>query len=316
MDALYKVKLDVFNGPMDLLLYLVSKEEVDIYDIPISRIVDQYVEYLEVMRSREIDVSGDFIIMASTLMLIKSRMLLPTEEVDLEEEIDPRNELVRQLLEYKKYKALSRALGEKAHDQARRSGRPQSLEQAAAGDIPIEEVSLWDLVRAFSRVLEDTGHGWGTNIIHSDKPISAYISDILDVLQGRDEVIFVDLFKGARTREEAIGLFIGILELTRLFVIRLAQPVPAGEIAVVLIVGRDKFDGLRARNLESVLLDDPEGERDPLWREKDAGPDERPVAAETPPPGPAAAPAKVASREDAAPGEKERAEEMEAGGFA
>ena len=138
MDDSYKINLDVFNGPMDLLLYLVSKEEVDIYDIPIARIIDQYMEYLDAMRACDMQVTGDFIVMASTLMLIKSRMLLPTEEVDLEEEIDPRDELIQQLLEYKKYKTLSRALGEKRRDQARRVGRPGTMDHAASAEVPLE----------------------------------------------------------------------------------------------------------------------------------------------------------------------------------
>ena len=267
MDTPYKVKLEAFNGPMDLLLFLVTKEEVDLYDIPIARIVDQYMEYLDAMRAQKMEVTGDFIVMASTLMLIKSRMLLPTEEIDLEEEIDPRDELIQQLLDYKKYKTLSRELDGRRIEQALKTGRPRTIDQAAEEEVPLEDVSLWDLVKAFSKVLEDTGRTWGSTIIHSEKPISTYISNILETLRTRSKVSFVDLFAESRTREEVLGHFIGILELTRLSVIKITQDAPGGEIRIGLIVSRAKLEAFRARDPEAILLDQAAPEAEPLWRE-------------------------------------------------
>jgi segregation and condensation protein A len=213
-------------------------------------------------------VTGDFIVMASTLMLIKSRMLLPTEEVDLEEEIDPRDELIQQLLEYKKYKTLSRALDERGKDRALRVGRPGTLDHAAATEVPLEEVGMWDLVKAFAKVLDDTGHGWGSTIVHTERPISAYIEDIITVLEGADRIEFTGLFEGSRTREDVLGLFIGILELTRLSVIRLSQPEPGGEILIALRVDRERLGELKVIDIEAALLEREEAEPKTLWREK------------------------------------------------
>ncbi len=275
METPYKVKLEAFNGPMDLLLHLVTKEEVDLYDIPLARIVDQYMEYLDAMRAQNMEVTGDFIVMASTLMLIKSRMLLPTEEIDLEEEIDPRDELIQQLLDYKKYKTLSRELNSRRMDQALREGRPRTIDQAAEEEVPLEEVSLWDLVKAFSKVLEDTGRTWGSTIIHSDKPISTYISNILDFLRTKNDVTFVELFSESQTREDALGNFIGILELTRLSVIKIAQAEVNGEIRISLIVSRSKLEAFRARDPEAVLLDEAGTEAETFWRESMASTDKK-----------------------------------------
>jgi len=275
MDTPYKVKLEAFNGPLDLLLFLVTKEEVDLYDIPLARIVDQYMEYLDAMRAQKMEVTGDFIVMASTLMLIKSRMLLPTEEIDLEEEIDPRDELIQQLLDYKKYKTLSRELDGRRIDRALKTGRPKTVDQAAEEEVPLEEVSLWDLVKAFSKVLEDTGRTWGSTIIHSEKPISTYISNILETLRTKSKVSFVQLFADSRSREEVLGHFIGILELTRLSVIKITQNAPGGEIQIGLIVSREKLEAFRARDPEAVLLDQAPEEAEPLWRESMAPADEK-----------------------------------------
>jgi len=269
MNNAYKINLEVFNGPLDLLLYLISKEEVDIYDIPIAKIVDQYMQYLQAMREENMEVSGDFLVMSATLMVIKSRMLLPTEEVDLEEEIDPRDELVLQLLEYKKYKIISRELGERARDQSRRQGRPLSQEPVASeAELPLDEVSLWDLVKAFTRILDDTGGGWGTTIVHSEKPISAYIEEILAALEKSGKLTLRTLVESVQTLHDAIGLFVGLLELTRLSVVKLIQPESTGELEVELEVDREQLAEFTPRNLDALLLDEDDSESEALWREK------------------------------------------------
>src|SRR5437773_7763124 len=159
MEADYKVKLEVFEGPLDLLLYLIKKEEVDIYDIPIERITNQYMEYLTLMKLLNLEVAGEFLVMAATLMYIKSRMLLPVDQQvtdsEAEEGEDPRWELIRQLVEYKKFKDAALQLAQREEEQAkifpRRAG-DAAIE--ADAEVPLAEVSIFDLINAFNEVLK------------------------------------------------------------------------------------------------------------------------------------------------------------------
>jgi segregation and condensation protein A len=158
----YRLRLDVFEGPFDLLLYLIKKNEIDIYDIPIAKILEEFLEYVELIRVLDLEVAGDFILMASTLMQIKSRMLLPQESLALEagEEADPRADLVRRLLEYKRFREVAGMLEQNEQLQRRRYWRPVSvpteeeLAEASAADLtgPFQEVNLFDLLAAFKRV--------------------------------------------------------------------------------------------------------------------------------------------------------------------
>ena len=152
----YRVNLDIFAGPLDLLLYLVRKEEVDIYDISIAKITDQYIRYIEMLKSLDIDLAGDFLVMAATLMQIKSAMLLPKadpESIDDEDLSDPRAELIRQLLEYKKYKDASNLLGAAAAEHKQRFARPDGVIDRLTGptepEIDLDQLSIWDLLEAF-----------------------------------------------------------------------------------------------------------------------------------------------------------------------
>ena len=149
----YRVNLDIFAGPLDLLLYLVRKEEVDIYDIPIAGITDQYLHYLELLRELDIDLAGDFLVLAATLMEIKSAMLLPRaepEQVGQDESVDPRAELIRQLLEYKRFKDAANLLDAAAERHQERFGRPTSLVDRLTPDaepeVDMDQVSVWDLL--------------------------------------------------------------------------------------------------------------------------------------------------------------------------
>jgi len=149
----YRVNLDIFAGPLDLLLYLVRKEEVDIYDIPIAKITDQYIGYIEMLKQLDIDLAGDFLVMAATLMQIKSAMLLPKAEPDQfqgDDLADPRAELIRQLLEYKKFKDAANLLNAAADEQKERFPRPSTIIERLMPDaepaIDIEQVSVWDLL--------------------------------------------------------------------------------------------------------------------------------------------------------------------------
>ncbi|MHC4431088.1 MAG: segregation and condensation protein A [Planctomycetota bacterium] len=218
----YRVDLDVFAGPLDLLLYLVRKEEVDIYDIPIAKITDQYIRYIEMLKSLDIDLAGDFLVMAATLMQIKSAMLLPKadpgqlEDDDLS---DPRSELIRQLLEYKKFKDAANLLGAAAAEQRERFARPdtivESLRPGAEPEVDIEQVSIWDLLEAFDMVCRAIGNVGDISQIKDDTPIDLYQIEILHRLQTEGPMTFERIFELKTNRVVMIGLFLAMLELIR-----------------------------------------------------------------------------------------------------
>ncbi len=218
----YRVDLDVFAGPLDLLLYLVRKEEVDIYDIPIAKITDQYIRYIEMLKSLDIDLAGDFLVMAATLMQIKSAMLLPKAEPDrLDEDdlTDPRKELIRQLLEYKKFKDAANLLNAAASEQKERHPRPDTIVQNLRNDtepeVDIEQVSVWDLLEAFDLVCKSIGKVGDMSRIKDDTPIDLYQIEILHRLQTDGPTTFERIFESRTNRAVMIGLFLALLELIR-----------------------------------------------------------------------------------------------------
>ncbi len=240
----YRVNLDIFAGPLDLLLYLVRKEEVDIYDIPIAKITDQYIQYIELIKSLDIDLAGDFLVMAATLMQIKSAMLLPKAETDKfqDEEIgDPRRELIRQLLEYKKFKDAANLLNAAANDRLERFGRPDTvIESVKEGnmepEVDLEQVTIWDLLEAFDAVCKAIGNPPDISSIKDDTPIDLYQIEILHRLQTEGPLIFQRIFESytraghaepGSSRIVLVGLFLAILELIREKLICIEQPVPA-----------------------------------------------------------------------------------------
>lgn len=209
---------------MDLLLYLVRREEVDIYDIPIAEITDQYVRYIEMLQSLDIDLAGDFLVMAATLLQIKSAMLLPKTEVDATagegDLADPRAELIRQLLEYKKFKDAANLLSASADETGKRFARPGTIiEQLRPGDEPevdIEQLSVWDLLEAFGSIVEATGGAsFDVSHIKDDTPIDLYQIEILHRLQTEGAMSFERVFEGRTKRIVMIGLFLATLELIR-----------------------------------------------------------------------------------------------------
>lgn len=230
----YQVDLDVFNGPMDLLLYLIAREEVDIQEVSISRIVDQYLEFMQQLKELDVEIGSDFLVMASTLILIKSKALLPKEEIDLEEEIDGQDELIQHLLEYKKIKMLSRALQEKADLHALRVSRPSQHGLPLEEPLSDEDLNLWDIIQAFSKIVKETGLDQNFSVIHSEKPISEYINTIIDKLLDKANLVFEDLFAGERTRSEAICNFISLLELARRRIIKVGFNDDACDLEVSL----------------------------------------------------------------------------------
>jgi segregation and condensation protein A len=230
--AEYRVNLDIFAGPLDLLLYLVRKEEVDIYDIPIARITDQYVRYIEMLKSLDIDLAGDFLVMAATLMQIKSAMLLPqdeSEQFQADDLADPRAELIRQLLEYKKFKDAANLLEAVADEHKERFARPDTiierLKPDAEPEIDIEQVSIWDLLGAFDSICKATG-GTLTDIGHikDDTPIDLYQIEVLHRLQTEGPMSLERIFESRTSRVVMVGLFLALLELIREGLIWAKQP--------------------------------------------------------------------------------------------
>ena len=232
----YKVELDVFEGPLDLLLYLIKKDEVDIYNIPIERITSQYMEYLNLMRMLDLNIAGEFIVMAATLMLIKSRMLLPPEEREdiEEEEEDPRWDLVRQLVEYKKFKDAAAELQKREAHQENvfALGSDNVVLDPLAKGLASQEVSIFDLISAFNEVLkrakpEEIGEIVAENFTVADK-----IDLVLGLVKERSRLTFQDLFGRTASRQEIICTFLAVLELIRLRQINVVQKERFGEILV------------------------------------------------------------------------------------
>jgi segregation and condensation protein A len=235
----YRVNLEIFAGPLDLLLYLVRKEEVDIYDIPLAKITDQYIRYIDILKQLDIDVAGDFLVMAATLMQIKSAMLLPKtqgEEIGAEDLSDPRAELIRQLLEYKRFKDAANMLAASAEEQGDRFARPDTvIEQFkpnAEPAIDLDQVSVWNLLEAFDAIMEATGAKYDIRHIIDDTPIDLYQIEILHRLQKEGQMNFERIFEPRSSRLVLVGLFLAILELIRSQLIWAEQNQETGKISL------------------------------------------------------------------------------------
>jgi segregation and condensation protein A len=231
----YQVRIENFEGPLDLLFHLIKKNEINIYDIPIAMIAQQYLAYVEAMKDLNLNVAGEFLVMAATLLQIKSKMLLPVNDTadDEEDRPDPREELVRRLLEYKTYKEAARQLDgqEKMWREifSREQGPPAPIE---TDDTLLENVSLFDLVDALRGIL-DRNHGKQIiEIIPDNLTVRERISVILEMLEGKDSVSFMDLFEQSCHRLVVIVTFLAMLELIRLQDVRVFQAETFGPILV------------------------------------------------------------------------------------
>ncbi len=235
----YQVKLDVFEGPLDLLLHLIRKNEVDIYNIPIALITEQYLATLDLMKTLNLDVAGEFLLMAATLAHIKSRMLLPPSEDEEEEEDDPRADLVRQLLEYQRFKEAAEAL--EARPQLYRDTFLRGADlldiEVAPEEEPLVEVSVFELMEAFRRVWE-RAPGDSFHEITVDKiTLRDKIHDVLERLETAEEVTFEDLLTHETTRRGLVLVFLALLELARLRIVRIYQVIRYGSIRIQKAVG-------------------------------------------------------------------------------
>lgn len=230
--SLYSVKLDVFEGPLDLLLYLIKKDEIDIYDIPISRITEQFLTYIHLMETLDLEIAGEYLVVAATLIRIKSSMLLP-KDPELEDEDDPREELVRALLEYRKYKEVSLHLKDREQDTRSVYGRSDLVSPVSVTHSEfVNNFTLFDLLRAFKDVLdrveEDLYREVAVDRITVDQRV-AYIESLMGDSTG---VRFVDLFDDNPTRTIVVLTFIALLELLRTGRIGLRQNEPFSDIWV------------------------------------------------------------------------------------
>lgn len=226
----YKVELEVYSGPLDLLLYLIKREEVDIYDIPIARIADQYMGYLDRTKALEPATVGDFLVMATTLMYIKSQMLLPLPPE--EEEEDPRWELVKQLLEYKRFKEMAEALGKMRQEREKRAPRGTKTNPEGQEDLSLEELSPWELLDFFTRLMKETLQEVPTTISLEEITMEEYIEMILERLSTLESFHFLELLSDIRQRREIVGAFLALLELVRLKKIRVEQVVDFSDIRI------------------------------------------------------------------------------------
>jgi segregation and condensation protein A len=231
----YPVRLDVFEGPLDLLLHLIKKNEVNVYDIPIALVTQQYLEYLELMRELNLDVAGEFLVMAATLIHVKSRMLLPRPDPSQEDtDEDPRDALVRRLLEHQKFKAAAELLHERETIRSAQWSRPDGVVDEIAGEPPEPEleVDLFSLLTAFRGVLERARHRQSVPLPAEQIPIETRIDQLLGRLSETEACGFEDLFADVQTRAGLIVTFLALLEMIRLKLVRVFQGGALGPIRV------------------------------------------------------------------------------------
>ncbi|MDF7800188.1 segregation/condensation protein A [Pontiellaceae bacterium B1224] len=232
----YKVSLEVFEGPLDLLLYLIKKDEVDIYDIPIGRITDQYMEYLRLMKVLDLNIAGDFIVMSATLMLIKSRMLLPVEEQKAdqdEDEEDPRWDLVRQLVEYKKFKDAADHLEDlELHMENVFARESEHVELGAPPDVDLKDASIFDLISALNEALGRVQEEDLQEIFAEEYTVGQKVTFIVENLKVVSRMCVSDLFGGMTSRQEIVCTFLAVLELIKLNKIACVQDDPFSPIMV------------------------------------------------------------------------------------
>ena len=235
MPQEYKVKLEVFEGPLDLLLYLIKKDEVDIYDISLERITGQYLEFMDAFKVLDLEVAGEFVVMAANLIYIKSRALLPAHVQPPEEEAeeaDPRWDLIRQLIEYKKFKDAAAHLSQREIDQSNLFGRMADSPESAVPERPLGDVSVFDLINAFNTVLKRLASKSENlrEIFEENYTVSDKIDLIMKMTSTGVPLKFTELFVSAASRSEIVVTFLALLELIRLKQLKAVQEEVFGEI--------------------------------------------------------------------------------------
>jgi segregation and condensation protein A len=265
----FTVRLErVFHGPMDLLLHLVREQEVEIQDVEISSVVEGYMEYLEHLKDLDIEVAGEFLVLAATLLSIKSRSLLPREEVDLADELDPRDELVQRLIEYRRFKEASDSLDSARRERMRAHGRGRFDEVSEkAGEVEVTldlgELTAWDLLSTFSRLLRETLADRPHAITSDPRPMRWFVRELAAWIGGSGDTrlsscvtAFCD---GAPTKEAMVGSFCALLELIKLGVVAV-EPGPDAEPEDPIVRLREGLEGDVTRLLDAARFDDEEVE--------------------------------------------------------
>lgn len=249
----YRVQLDIFAGPLDLLLYLIRRSELDIQDVALAQVTSQYLDYVRVLEQLEPNSAGEFLVLASTLVEMKSRALLPTPPLESDaDDSTGSSELVRQLLEYKRFKDAARALGSAAEERAMRYvRRPAALPPELQG-VEMEDVEVWDLVSAFGRVMSQIGQGPGAHaVLYDDVPLEERIGSLLSMLE-RGAARFGELFHPQASRAEIVGNFLALLELIRRRRVRVEQPSSRDEIYLFLLDEVDEPELMPAESVEGA----------------------------------------------------------------
>jgi len=263
----FTVRLErVFQGPLDLLLHLVREQEVEIHEVEIARVVQGYLDHLAAMRDLDIEVAGDFLVMAATLMSIKSRSLLPRESVELEDELDPRDELIQRLIEYRRFREASDRLGERYELRAQQHVRGSFSEAEVQPEpgLDLGEVSSWDLLAAFSRLVRETLANRPHRVRTDPRPLRFYVAELAHRVRANPsmslrEVVFA--LDAEPTRESLIGSFCALLELCKLGIVRVVQTDREGGIGIELVAAhKEDMDAV----IDSSVFDDeaPAGEEE------------------------------------------------------
>lgn len=237
-ESPYKVTLGVFEGPLDLLLHLIRENEIDIYDIPIVKVTEQYLAYLTIMEAMDLDVAGEWLVMAATLLEIKSRMLLPKEQVDAEseeEQIDPRLELVERLIEYEKFKSAAELFREREEERSRIFGRGAlELNLELKPTFELENITAIDLLGVLQRILNDAGDEPVTSIQRRKITVRMRMREIQrKIIEAAGQLVFEDLFEDAVGRVEIVITFLALLELLKSQFVKVKQAKAFAPIKII-----------------------------------------------------------------------------------
>ncbi len=256
----YTIHLErVFRGPMDLLLHLVREHEVEIHEIEISRILDDYLAYIRALERLDIELAGDFLVMAATLMAIKSRSLLPTEEVNLEDDLDPRDELIQQLLEYRRFKSSAEDLENRYKERSAQASRGyREKAPKVEREFEIGDLTVWDLFATFSRLMRETLADRRHVVISDPRPLRFYVDGVVSRLRSLKQVSLrslMTMFDKVAPKEALIGSFCALLELVRLELIQISKP-EDGTDDIHIVINPEHNEDLEDRVEGSVMDDD------------------------------------------------------------
>lgn len=233
MEEIYNIKIPAFEGPFDLLLHLIKENKIDIYDIPIALITGQYLQYIEMMKELNLEIAGEFLVMAATLIHIKSRMLLPPDEdLSSEGQEDPRRELVQRLLEYQTYKEAASSLKKREEEWIKVFHRDSLSDDDASAELCLFDVSLFDLLDAFKRLL-DKAPPDVVSITKETLTVKDRMSVIMEMLEGKEVIRFEEIFKEGITRIQLIVTFFALLELIKLGLAKAYQEREFGNVWVI-----------------------------------------------------------------------------------